>query len=75
MICRDIPLSAPEFISQWIDNDRTVFCISGENNNNLADWLEFPPMENRLFPSTTAGWRHRKDEIEFLKRFSAKALL
>jgi hypothetical protein len=72
MICRDIPLSASEFISLWIDNDRTVLCIRGENNNNLLDWLEFPPMQSPLFSSTTAGWRHGKDEIDFLKSFSAK---
>ncbi len=60
------PFSAKEFARIWIENDKTVLCVRGENKDSLPDYISFADTEHRLFQSTQIAWRHGKMEREYL---------
>lgn len=60
------PVSLEEFARIWIENDRTVLCVRGENKDPLPAYIEFPEPEQGLFRSSQVAWRHSKAEREYL---------
>ncbi len=64
------PVSAAEFARIWIQNDRTVLCVRGENKDPLPDYISFADAEHALFQSTQISWRHGKMEREYLMRLA-----
>lgn len=60
------PFSVEEFARIWIENDKTVLCVRGENKDPLPDYISFDDSEVRLFQSTQIAWRHGKMERECL---------
>ena len=61
------PLSVEEFARVWIDNDKTVLCVRGENRESLPDFIIFPNTDHDMFQSHQVAWRHGREEREFLK--------
>jgi hypothetical protein len=62
----DEPVSVEEFARIWIENDRTVLCVRGENKDPIPDYISFPDVELGLFQSSQVAWRHGKMEREYL---------
>ena len=66
------PLPIEEFARIWIENDKTVLCVRGENKDPLPDYVIFEDAEHGFFPSTQIAWRHGKMEKEFLMSVATK---
>ncbi len=66
------PLPTEEFARIWIENDKTVLCVRGENKNQLPDYVIFEDAEHGFFPSTQIAWRHGKMEKEYLMSVATK---
>ena len=66
------PLPRENFARIWIENDKTVLCVNGENTDPLSDYILFEDTEHGLFPSKQIGWRHGKMEKEYLMRVATK---
>jgi hypothetical protein len=62
----DKPFPAEDFARIWIENDKTVLCVRGENKDPLPDYISFADAEHGLFPSSDIAWRHGKMEREYL---------
>jgi hypothetical protein len=62
----DEPLPAEEFARMWIENDKTVLCVRGENKDPLPEYILFADADHGLFHSTQISWRHGKSEREYL---------
>lgn len=66
----DEPFSAEKFICIWIENDKTVLCVRGENKDPLPPYISFSDAEHGLFRSSQIAWRHGKMEREYLMRLA-----
>jgi hypothetical protein len=66
------PYSADEFARIWIENDKTVLCVRGENKNTLPEYISFADAEHGLFQSNQVAWRHGKMEREYLMSLARK---
>ena len=66
------PVSREDFARIWIENDKTVLCVRGENKDPLPDYEVFEDAEHGLFPSTQIAWRHGKMEKEYLMKVATK---
>ena len=60
------PFSVEEFARIWIENDKTVLCVRGENKDPLPDYISFADAELGLFRSSQIAWRHGKSERDYL---------
>ena len=63
------PLSEVEFLNIWLQNDRTVLCVSGENKTTVPKFIAFENSDGELFSChrVLAGWRHRRREQDHLR--------
>jgi hypothetical protein len=63
------PFSESDFCNIWLQNDKTVFCASGENKASMPKFIEFENADGELFSchGKLAGWHHRRREQEFLR--------
>jgi hypothetical protein len=61
-----VPFSAEEFARIWIENDKTILCVRGENKDPLPDYISLPEAEHGPFLSSQVAWRHGKREGEYL---------
>ena len=62
----EVPFPAEKFARIWIENDKTVLCVRGENKDPLPDYISFADAEHGLFQSHRVAWRHGKTEREYL---------
>jgi hypothetical protein len=60
------PFSAEELARIWLENDKTVLCVRGENRDKLPSYISFADTEHELFRSAQVAWRHGKMEREYL---------
>ena len=65
------PFPAEEFARIWIENDKTVLCVRGENKDPLPDYISFADAEHSMFQSTQIAWSHGKTEREYLMRLAS----
>ena len=63
------PLSEVEFLNIWLQNDRTVLCVSGENKTTVPKFIALENPDGELFSChrVLAGWRHRRREQDHLR--------
>jgi len=66
------PMPAKEFIETWLKRDATILCARSENREPVPEYIRIENKDGSLFSCERllAGWRHRKEEREFLMRLS-----
>lgn len=74
LLAKQAPISAEEFITTWLANDRTILCAKGENKNLMPDYIPIENNDGLLFSChrILAGWRHGKNEREYLRELFDK---
>lgn len=72
LLTENEPLSLEALSKVWSECDVTVLCAEGENRAVVPGYIEFNNNECELFPGRQVGWRHSKDEIDFLKKLAQK---
>lgn len=74
LVSASTPLPAQEFITLWIKNDKTVFCLKSENKIELPSFLQFDSDALGLFKCTSVAWKHGKEERDYLRSLASKHL-
>jgi hypothetical protein len=52
------PYNESEFLKIWLENDKTVLCVRGENKTPVPPWVDIENPDGELFQSTHVGYRH-----------------
>lgn len=71
----DVPLPLTEFFDVFLEADQTVIMTTAQNKMHAAfpKYIQIDNPTAELFPNgSLVGWKHRKQEREFLKRLHAK---
>jgi hypothetical protein len=66
------PYVESEFFKIWLENDKTVLCVRGENKTPVPQWEDIENPDGELFPSTLGGFRHGPREQEHLRAMAMK---
>jgi hypothetical protein len=66
--------SASEFWELYIQNDKTILATSSENMSKdatfISEYLEVPRDQRNLFQTAGFAWKHKEEEINFLKELA-----
>jgi hypothetical protein len=76
---RSIPMPIEEFFDVFLTRDQTVLMTKEQNKHRPGGaFPDFIPIDQdaEVFPSgTLVGWRHRKAEVEYLKKLHKATFL
>lgn len=71
----DKPVSIGELFDLYLHNDRTVLMLNSQNTHGkgVPDYLPIDNPDAELFPNgSLMGWKHRKQERQFLQQLWEK---